>query len=236
MEYITIFVDDKDKHNIFSTKDIAFYPKEGFMIFEGYCLIKTSNLPIIIEVYKEHPQYHIINYYKLEITNILRKDLQLNADKICKKCDLELDLDSNSEENLNCDCNICYYPTEIFIVEFSVLEECSPIFNSELQSKIVWDYCIDNRYSSPKLLLSTYKALLDLPEDKYKPYRQRRKDRDFYIGYYKIRKLGKNKYEVSDAILEEFRDELQKDRKIIENTGRELKELTKIEMILKECI
>ncbi len=189
-------VEDRRKH-MHCSNAIAFYPSDGFMIFEGYSYAKPSDLPMKMNIYRTHSQIELCNYYTVEVQNVWKKDLQ-SRPKTEAEVAAELKRRLEREEILNesgfcpdcccraqdceCDMHIQFFPQDIIIVEFKVLE--SNHNKKDIIDKCSWDYCIDGRYSSNTDLLMAYKGLLDLPEDTYQSYTPRAADREFYVGYY----------------------------------------------------
>jgi hypothetical protein len=190
-EYLNIQVDDKVNHNIFANKQIAFYPQDGFMIFEGYAYPKKSDLPITAKIFQIHSQFKIGKYYEININNIFWKDLQSDPTQLPRECTCE------PSDDL-CECFISFFPSEIIIIEFSIIDEKTFYKNPIVQEALIWNYCIDSRFNSPSQLLINYKQLLDLPDNRYDQYDECIADKDFYAGYYSILNMSKNKYDMYD--------------------------------------
>jgi len=210
-------IESNIKCNIFAHTLIAFYPDEGFMIFEGYMTPKPIQLPIITDIFYRNYQLNISKYYKIEIKKIWWKDLQEDPTKSPRKCSC----DPNSDEL--CECFIRFFPSNIIIIEFNVLDSPPPYDeNQHIWNKINWDYTIDWRYKSPSEMLVTYKKLLGLPEDMYQSYLECKEDRVFYIGYYAMRKEYANKYSIVDeGELKEIRDAIHFSERILSEKRKE---------------
>jgi hypothetical protein len=164
LDYIQILSDK----TIFARRLVAYLPKEGYIIFEGYCYVKEEDLPYKINIIRNHKELNSV-YIDAEILEIYKKDLQnISEEHNC----------SDDE----CDCNISFFSLNIIILKFNILN--NPI-DKEFPL-IDWSYCIDNRFTTMDELITRYLNLLDIPDRPFEPYDSRKEDKEFYIGFHKI--------------------------------------------------
>jgi hypothetical protein len=176
--------------NIFVKNLIAFLPKEGYIIFEGYNCAKKEDLPFRVQLYRSEPECNKCAIFDIEILEAYKKDLQLEM-----KYDSDSDSDSHDCED-ECVCNISFFPLDIIIFKINILKK-----ESEYPS-IDWSYCIDNRFKTMDNLIIRYLNLLELPQDRLAPYESREEDRPFYKEYHKLMERGKD---IFTSQFDEFR-------------------------------
>lgn len=216
MRDITIHT-DKYHYTVYIGNVIAYYPTDGFLVFEGYTTIPKCEIPMnaIMDTYYEQTGIHIM--MDIEITNVWRKDLQ---DKQLTKEEIEK-MKCNCRPNDECDCNITFFPTYIVIVEFKSIKKQTDFPNCDMFEKDELNYCIDNRFSSSEELLSTYKALVDLPEGCSFTNDHRIEDLPFYLAYYDELENSVNKHKLSDERIGELKDALDSFRELKEHKSAE---------------
>ncbi len=232
MDYVMIHT--KPEHvTIYSNKIVAFYPNDGFIILEGYTNLRKEILPINAEMYTTYNQIECTGFYNITIKNVWRKDLQ---DKPLTKEEWEkMRCKCEPPDDEDCCCNIQFFPTYIFIIEFDIINKETDFIDHALIKEEEWNYCIDNRYSSSQELLATYKSLLELPEGSSFTNDHREEDLAFYLGYYNQTENPVNKHALSDERMGELKEPLDAFRAFKERqrAERELKEKEKRETILK---
>ena len=156
---------------IFVKNLIAFYPTYGYMIFNGYSRIESSDLPYIEEFIRCERNGHENAYFNIEITETYKKDLPSPPSK------------QHCTHDDTCECHIYFFSLDIVILKFHILTKHS-------KYDIEWNYCIDNRYTSPQELLEKYMALVDVPFNEFAFNDHRKEDEPFYDEFYTI--LAKN--------------------------------------------
>jgi len=165
---------------IFASRLIAFFPAEGFAIFEGYCRVGKADLPYEVSIYRDQPMVWMAAMFRVIVTDIYKKDIQpLEKESVACNCEPS-DCGPSECGPGECDCNIQFFPSDIIILKFYILEQ----FNEWPQ--LTWNFSIDNRFTSAKTLLDRYMSLLELPEDQFEPYMSRKEDADFYKGYHAL--------------------------------------------------
>jgi hypothetical protein len=188
---------------------IGFYPNgisenKGFIIFNGYTTFGKESLPSAAEIYRIQSQLDCCAHYDIEITRVLRVDLQdkpLTPEEIEKqKCNCGPDDD--------CECHIVFFPSYIVIMEFNTIKKDTDFINKDIINSDIWNYCIDTRFNTPPKLLSAYSSLLELPDGCSFTNDSREEDLDFYLGYYKIYEEDNNIHSLTESVLDKFKDDL----------------------------
>jgi hypothetical protein len=152
--------DSKYTVSAFAHKLIAFYPKEGFAIFQGYCRLKKDELPYTITAYTQYAPKTPVGVFKLCITEVIRKVIEPPSWK--KRPDCKCD-------PTECECSISFFPSNIVIIKFTTEDE----------KDVDWNKTIDPNFS-----LERYMSLID-DDESYIPANQ-----DFYDEYHKFIRNG----------------------------------------------
>lgn len=233
MCYVKIYT-NPEHYTIYIENVIAYYPTDGFLIYEGYITFTNDKLPMNAVMDTYYDKIGINTMIDIEIMQVYRKDLQnkpLTKEEIEKmKC--------NCGPNDDCDCNITFFPTYLVIIEFKSIKRQTDFPNHDLIQKQEWNYCIDNRFSSSEELLSAYKALIDLPEGCSFTNDNRIEDLPFYLMYYDEVERGVNKYELSNERMKELKEAFDEFKKIKEKQREDAlkarKESDEVNRVLKE--
>jgi len=139
-----------DNIRLYSDNLIAFFPDDGFLIYEGYSYARKSQMPFNLELVRASSKYNI--EYKITITDIHKKYKKSRRPfEICK-CGPEDD----------CLCNVSFQPEDLIIVKFTV----DSIYTNAPEG-FDWRTCMDHRYDTPEELLSAYTKLVELSEDSW---------------------------------------------------------------------
>ncbi len=168
------------RKTIYVRRLIAFFPVEGYIIFEGYNRVLKSELPFRTDIYRVQPNTEFAAYFKTEIIEMYKKDIAEQPSK--KKPILD-----NCETGDNYEGCISFFPLDIIILKFRVLE------SDNKYPFISWNFSVDNRFLSPNALIDKYLSLLELPEDSYESYTPVEDD-DFYEEYHTIMDKYENIY------------------------------------------
>lgn len=178
-DHLMIRVEDRTENapRIHVRDLIAFFPKEGFLAFEGYGWIPIHQLPYTVEVwrYKEDGTRngHVFN---IRITAAYKKDV--------------LEPDEALEGHVPC--GIQFFPCDLILYRFEGVPSGDDATLANVEDTL--PYCIDDRFTSIAELIDAYTGLLDLPVDPWKSYESRMEDMPFYTGYYHVKKRDKNMY------------------------------------------
>jgi hypothetical protein len=152
---------------IYARRLVAFFPCEGYAIFEGYSHLKKEDLPYEVTIDRYQPGINASGQFVVQVTGIFKKDLwrPVKKDKEPHYCDPD-----------ECGCSISFFPCDIIILRFQVLKA--------YDSNYTWDFCVDNRFLNTRDLINAYLGLQDLPADMYAEYESREEDASFYEGYH----------------------------------------------------
>jgi len=149
---------------------IAFFPKEGYAIFEGYSRLKKEDLPYKIKIFRYQPEFTANAEFDVEIVGIFKKDLQPPPSKRSSHC-------CDPDE---CGCSVSFFPCDIIILRFQLIKD----YNTT--AKLNWNYCLDYRFTNKLELVFRYLSLVELPDSMYDEYQSLEEDAEFYDGYHKI--------------------------------------------------
>lgn len=155
----------------FADKLIAFFPEDGFVIYEGYTYAKKSQLPHKLELLRfagNDTKY--IAHFDVTVTDFYKKFLDF---KIMEKCDCAPDDD--------CVCNVMFQARDIIILKFKV----DNVYD-KVPAGYDWRVCIDHRYETPEELLASYMELVELPEESFGEVILNPDHKEFYKGYYEM--------------------------------------------------
>jgi hypothetical protein len=153
---------------------IAFYPKEHFMIFTGYCFISDEQLPKRISFYRASQDNGNLRY-DIEIIGIHRKHLEKEKEE--KK---EKDQNHICEDD-DCCCSITFSPTYFVILEFNIIN----IYHNNISVKNISDaYCLDKRYNSGMELCKAYLKLPTIENGIFVNYKPTEEYETFYKEFY----------------------------------------------------
>jgi hypothetical protein len=177
------FIHPDHRKTTYVRRLISFFPTEGYVIFEGYTRVLKSELPYKTDIYRVKPSSDFKAHFKAEITEIYVKDIteapSKRREKDCDDCD-------------DCEGCISFFPLDIVILKFNVLEKDNKF------PSISWNFSVDNRFTSPTLLIERYLSLVEVPQDSNEPYDTCRQDDAFYDEYHTLM----DKYE--DVYLHEY--------------------------------
>lgn len=166
-----ILVGNRDSHiSIYLRRLVAFYPDEGFMIFEGYNNTHKSHIPYTLRFLRMCPSGNPRAYYEVTVSESYIK------------------YPGGDEFNQNVDIDrMCTYSHDIIIIKFKVdLVEGPASYD--------WRYCIDNRFKSPQELLTAYTSLTEMPEYNWHTFKLAQDDTEFYRGYEEVKEKMVNIY------------------------------------------
>ena len=153
--------------DIYVRRLIAFFPQNGYIIFEGYCRIKKDKLPYTTNVLRVQPNTKCSALFDIEIIETYKKDINIPDTK-------------NNGDAEDCEGHISFFPLDIIILRFNMLNVDNKF------PFISWNFSVDSRFTFPQDLIQRYLELLDVPEDSYEPYDTREEDIEFYNDYAKI--------------------------------------------------
>jgi hypothetical protein len=149
---------------------IAFYPDEGFLIFEGYNNTDKSHPPYTLRFLRTDSATNRRAYYEVTVT------------------DTHIKYPGGDPFNQNVDIDrMCTYSHDIIIIKFKVDLADTPATQQD------WRYCVDSRFKSPRELLTAYMGLIEMPEDHWCTFRLTQDDTEFYKGYQEIREKNQKK-------------------------------------------
>lgn len=157
-------INSKYSVSIYSDKLIAFFPKDGFAIFQGYCHLQKDELPYTITAYTQYIPNTPVGAFNLCITEVIRKVIQAPSWEKKEEC--------TCQATDFCECSIRFFPSNIVIIKFTTEDE----------KDVEWDKTIDPNFS-----LERYMSLVDDPgySGSYKLANQ-----DFYDEYHKFIRSG----------------------------------------------
>lgn len=166
-EYISIHCNK----NTYVSKLIAFFPNEGYIIFEGYTNIKKDNLPYTIIISRLHPGISDTGLFEANVLEVGIKKLP------------HLKTESKSDYyDEDYECNIVLFSSYIVILKIEILDK-------KLDDKypnVDWSFCIDDRFPTNSILIDNYLKLANVnDEGNYENNKDNNYD-DFYNGYYNI--------------------------------------------------
>jgi hypothetical protein len=150
--------------SIYAHRLIAFFPKDGFAAFEGYCHLQKDELPYTINAYTKYAPNTPVGIFKLCITEVIRKIVQAPSWEKKEEC--------TCQATDFCECSIRFFPSNIVIIKFTTEDE----------KDVDWDKKIDPNFS-----LERYMSLVDEP-DYGTPYKLA--NQDFYDEYHKFIRNG----------------------------------------------
>lgn len=167
-DYIFFYQNHNDV-SIFAADLVAFFPDDGFMIFEGYNHMRNNiSFPYTIELLRHEPRF--CAYYKLNITDGYKKHIQSPP--------REKPVISDPDDNEDC---IQFFSRDMIILKFTLKE-----VSSNAPDGYDWRYCVDHRFETPEELLTMYTSLVDLPEKSWELVKNPEHE-PFYKGYHKMR-------------------------------------------------
>jgi len=184
-DYIHIRSDNL-QDTIYVRRLIAFFPKEGYLLFEGYSNVTTKDLPHKKELIRYQPGIDYHPYFQIEIKEIHKKVIQEPP---------RPEIDHECLED--CDCNIQFFPLDIMILKFDLLIEDNHLPLTH------WTFCVDSRFDTPTEMIQRYLQLVDVP-DHHSDYQQHETDievdSEFYEGYHKEMNSYKDIYDSQYSI------------------------------------
>ncbi len=151
---------------------IAFFPDEGFVIYQGYTYSSRAQLPFNVQISMNASKTDYNILYDVTVTDFHKK---YTEPKPFVKCTC-----NPSDED--CLCNVSFQPEDIIILKFNI-----NAVHTNAPDDYEWRICVDHRYETPDELLSTYMKLVELPEDRYISIERRAEDAEFYRGYNEIK-------------------------------------------------
>jgi hypothetical protein len=183
-----VFLHDRDNRvNTFCKDLVAFFPDEGFIIFEGYNHLRETPYPFTIELNRREPGLAFGAWYILNITGGYKKHIQPPPRKkeptIIKETTRYDDNDDNYDDDY--ESNITFFPRDIIILKFTLKEVLS-----NAPDGYDWRYCIDNRFETSEELLEMYESLVELPVHSWDPYEENPAHADFYKEYHVLRETN----------------------------------------------
>lgn len=131
-DYI-FFNPDNDGVSVFAKDLVAFFPDDGFAIFEGYNHMKESTYPFTIKINRYDPRLKFMAYYTIKVTEGYKKHIQSPPRKkpVC----------SDPDEDESC---ISFFSRDLIILKFSIVDAVT-----DAPEGYDWRFSIDDRYETP---------------------------------------------------------------------------------------
>jgi hypothetical protein len=168
-DYLHLYDNNADSNyavSMFARKLVAFFPRDGFAVFEGYCHLKQAELPYTVTAYatKNIGTKSTVGVFRIYITEVFKKVIASPSWKKKEVC--------NCQPSSECECFISFFPSNIIILKFTTDDE----------KELNWNMTVD-----PKFTLERYMNLVDDPgyDKSYKPGNQ-----EFYDEYHKFIENG----------------------------------------------
>jgi hypothetical protein len=175
-----VFFYDRDHHvNVFCKDLVAFFPEDGFIIFEGYNHLRDSGYPFTIELHRRESGIPFAAWYTLNITGGYKKHIQYPPKK--REPETDIKKESNTDDD-DYEGDIMIFTRDIIILKFTLKE-----VHSDAPDGYDWRYCIDDRFETPQELLEMYESLVELPLHSWDPYEENPAHADFYKEYHALR-------------------------------------------------
>lgn len=169
-DYI-FFDQDNNDVNVFAVDLVAFFPEDGFAIFEGYNYMRGATYPFTLKVYRSEPRLPFMAYYTIKVTGGHKKHIQSPPHEKPVSCDPDDD-----------DCCISFFSRDLIILKFTVIEAVT-----NAPEEYDWRFCIDDRFDTPQDLLKMYESLVELPESICGDFDPNPAHRPFYMEYHHLR-------------------------------------------------
>jgi hypothetical protein len=170
--------------SIFCKDLVAFFPEDGFIIFEGYNHMRETEYPITIELNRTEPRLNFGAWFILNVTGGYKKHIQYPSRK------REYNTD---DEDDGC---IMFFPRDIIILKFTLKEVLT-----NAPDGYDWRYCIDDRFETPQEILEMYESLVELPLHSWDPYEENPAHADFYKGYHELRTTNTDIFRADKELL-----------------------------------
>lgn len=119
--------DSKYAVSMFAHKLVAFFPKEGYAVFQGYCHLKSDELPYIVLACRMNDKETTV--FEIRIKEVLRKIIQPPSWK-------------QREQGIN------FFPSNIIILKFETDDEKNERWNFCIDSRFKSVEELVQRYSS----------------------------------------------------------------------------------------
>lgn len=152
------------------SKLIAFFPNEGYIIFEGYTNIKKEELPYNVIISRYQPDIPDTGLFEANILEVFKKELY----------PLKTESSDTYYDNEDYECNITFFSSYIIILKVDILDK-------KLDNKypnVDWSFCIDDRFPTNSILIDSYLKLADENDDASN--KNKNSYEDFYKEYYTI--------------------------------------------------
>jgi hypothetical protein len=169
-DYI-FFHPDNDGVSVYAADVVAFFPEDGFAIFEGYNHMKGAIYPFTLKVHRSEPRLKFMAYYMINVTSSHKKHIQSPPREKPVSCD--------PDEDDSC---ISFFSRDLIILKFTITEAVT-----DAPEGYDWRFCIDDRFETPEELLEMYESLVELPESICGDFDPNPAHQPFYIEYHRLR-------------------------------------------------
>jgi hypothetical protein len=205
-DYI-FFHPDKEDVNVYAVDLVAFFPDDGFVMFEGYSHMRESTYPFTLKINRREPRSRFVSYYTIKVTGGHKKHIQLPPrEKPTVCCD--------PDEDDSC---ISFFSRDLIILKFTILEAVT-----DAPEGYDWRFCIDDRYETPQALLEMYESLVELPESVCGDFDPNPAHEPFYVEYHRLRERNLDIFRADRELSRFTRQEpLEKFRELYESPAEE---------------